>query len=52
MTCRLPMTCALTSCLQVELAARGERVPEQLRVPLPPGGPPGALGAVLERSRR
>ncbi|GAB4823405.1 hypothetical protein N2152v2_010451 [Parachlorella kessleri] len=38
--------------LRVELAARGDRVPEQLRVPLPPGCPAGALGTVLERSRR
>ncbi len=38
--------------LQVELAARGDRVPETLRVPLPVAGPQGALGTVLERSRR
>ena len=37
--------------LQAELVAKGERVPEHLKVPLPAPGPRGALGAVLERSR-
>lgn len=38
--------------LQGELAKAGEAVPEYLRVALPPGGPGGALGAALERSRQ
>lgn len=38
--------------LQGELAKAGGAVPEHLRVALPAGGPEGALGAVLERSRQ
>ncbi len=37
---------------QGELAKAGDDVPEHLRVALPPDAPRGALGAVLERSRR
>lgn len=37
--------------LQGELAKAGAAVPEHLLVALPTGGPGGALGTVLERSR-
>jgi len=41
-----------TARAQGELAKAGDDVPEHLRVALPPDAPRGALGAVLERSRR
>lgn len=51
--CLAPAELRVVRPLQAELAARGaDSVPEHLKVPLPEGVPEGALGTVLERSRR